>query len=128
MTPAPRKQPICPMNWFVHSVKADFTVWQSSYGVGALSSMIEVEDEHLPLHWEWLVSFSHISRRRLTNEEMKRVIKDWGIEQFEEDNHESGIARKFWLAVDPSYRKPCPCKDEEQVIEGDYVWSRKISS
>ena len=71
------------------------------------------------------MSFSMRGQRHLTKKEMNRVIKDWKMEEFEEDNHERGIARKFWMAVDPKYRIPCPCKDEEIVTEGDYQWSRK---
>lgn len=45
--------------------------------------------------------------------------------QFEEDNHLSGRARHYWMAVEPHLRRPCPCKDkEEPVHEGDFTWRK----
>lgn len=102
------------------------TPWQNEKGYCALSSVIQVKEDHTPLHWCWLVSFSYMGKRALNNKEIKSCLKDWGIEDFEEDNHEPGIARKFFLPVDPAFRKPCPCKNEEVVhYKGDYFYSRK---
>lgn len=36
----------------------------------------------------------------------------------EEDNHEPGIARHFWVPVDPARRVDCECKTTERVIVG----------
>lgn len=104
-------------------------IWMHTLGISALSSVIQVKDEHLPLHWEWLVSVSFSGQRRVKPEELKIFLDDFALRDFEEDNHEPGVARKFWMAVDPQYRKPCPCKDEELVTEIDgYQWSRKVKS
>jgi hypothetical protein len=108
--------------WSLIGVYPEYTAWQKG-AVRALSSLIEVEDEHLPLHHEWLVSFSQESRRPLNNKHIEKCLQDFGAIDFMEDNHERGIARKFWLAVDPKYRIPCPCKDEMTVNEGDYSYS-----
>ncbi|MEH6476671.1 MAG: hypothetical protein V7727_13345 [Sneathiella sp.] len=98
--------------------------WQNSRGVAAISSTVWVNDKDEPrLHWEWLVSFSMAGKRRLTIAEMTKAVADWGVQEFEEDNHEPGIARKYWLAIDPQFRKPCPCKDETIIVEGDYQYS-----
>lgn len=78
---------------------------------------------------EWLISISRRKRRskRCKNREVRRLLRDFAMWPCEEDNHELGIARKFWLPVDPSERGVCECKtDEEQVVESDgYTWSRK---
>lgn len=115
----------CPSNgWALLKITPDYTAYQKGEW-SALSSLVQVEDEHLPLHWEWLVSFSRMGRSRLTNKEIAQCLRDFDAEAFEEDNHERGVARKFWYAVDPQYRKPCPCKDEMVITEGDYQFSTK---
>lgn len=120
-----RKYPQEP-GWSAIGVNKDHTAWQKGY-VYALSSLISVMDEHQPAHFEWLVSFSKMGKRRLSNAEIQPVLKAFGIEDFEEDNHEKGIARKFWLAVEEKYRKPCPCKDEMIITEGEYQYSVKVT-
>lgn len=110
--------------WNFIEINENWTAWQKG-NVCALSSVIQVEDEHLPLHWEWLVSFSNMGKKVLSNDELKQPLKDFGAEEFEEDNHEKGIARKFFMAVEPRFRKPCPCKDEILITEGEYQYSIK---
>lgn len=110
--------------WVLVGLTPDYTAYQKG-NYCALSSVVEVMDEHLPLHWEWLVSFSAVNRKRLSNAEVAQCLRDFGAGDFEEDNHERGIARKFWKAVDPQYRKPCPCKDEAVIFEGEYQYSVK---
>lgn len=116
---------IVPENgWSVIGVYEDYTAYQKG-GMCALSSVVQVSDEHLPLHWEWLVSFSIEGRKRLSNQQINKCLKDFKATHFEEDNHEKGIARKFWYAVEEEYRIPCPCKDEKVIVEGDYQYSVK---
>jgi hypothetical protein len=122
LPPVSRKQP--GFGWQLIEVLPQFTRWQKGSWC-ALSSVALLHDEHQLPHWEWIVSFSNMGRGRLSNAEIKQCLQDFGAEDFEEDNHESGIARKFWLAVDPQYRKPCPCKDEEIITEGEYQYSVK---
>lgn len=117
----PRRKPQG-FGWIKIMENSDYTAWQNGQ-ICALSSMVHVSDEHQPAHWEWLVSFSKMGRERLTNKEIAPALKAFDAENFEEDNHESGKARKFWLAVDEKYRKPCPCKNEEVITEGDYQYS-----
>ena len=111
-------------NWSLQGIHKDFTAYQCGH-MCALSSLVYVEDEHLPPHWEWLISFSDMGTRRLSNHDIKKCLKDFDALDFEEDNHERGVVRKFWLAVDHQYRKPCPCKDETVIVEGDYQYSVK---
>lgn len=98
-------------------------MWQSGQ-YRALSSLVNIDDGHQPPHYEWVVSFSKSSRETLTDTEVKKCLKEFDALDFEEDNHEPGIARKFFLPVEHKYRKPCPCKDEEIVREGDHVYSK----
>lgn len=110
--------------WIIVEVNEQYTAWQNGH-ICALSSVVFVEDEHLPPHWEWLVSFSNMGRLRLSDYQVLKGLKAFNAENFEEDNHERGIARKYWLAVEEKYRKPCPCKDELVISEGDYKYSVK---
>jgi hypothetical protein len=110
--------------WTLLGISKPYTAWQKGH-ICALSSLVNVYDEHQPAHWEWLISFSNMGRKRLSNQEIAICLKDFGAEDFMEDNHESGIARKFWLAVDEKYRVPCPCQDENVIVEGDYKYSVK---
>ena len=112
--------------WTFLQFAAAGMAWQHRSGICAISSTIWVNDEHEPeLHWEWLVSFSVMGQSRVSDKRLKWVLKAWGMEEFEEDNHELGIARKFWLAIEPRFRKPCPCKDEIILTDGEYRWSEK---
>jgi hypothetical protein len=110
--------------WNCIGVYRNFTAFQKG-DICALSSVIEVADEHLPFHEEWLISFSVLGKQRCSNKHIKEALKDFHAEDFEEDNHVRGIARKFWKAVDPQYRVPCPCKNELVITEGEYQYSVK---
>ncbi len=108
--------------WDLIAVTPDYTAFQKG-SYCALSSVAFVSDEHLPPHWEWLISFSNQGQQRLNNTQIRQCLAAFQAEDFEEDNHEKGIARKFWKAVDEKYRQPCPCKDETIIAEGDYKYS-----
>lgn len=110
--------------WHMMDMNKDWTAYQKGKFC-ALSSLVNVYDEHQPAHWEWLISFSNMGRARLSDAEIKKCLRDFGAEDFMEDNHEPGVARKFWLAVEEKYRVPCPCQDEEVIVEGDYRYSVK---
>lgn len=75
--------------------------------------------------WHVSVSFGANGTRRLTDDELKPVLRDFGMTEAEEDNHEPGRARHFWLPVDPEHRVDCECKTTEQVhTEADgHRWS-----
>lgn len=111
-------------SWTMGLVTNHWTQWQCGH-LCALSSVVNIYDEHQPAHWEWLISFSNMGKKRLSNQEIAVCLKDFGAEDFMEDNHEPGNARKFWLAVDEKYRVPCPCQDETEIVEGDYRYSVK---
>ncbi len=108
--------------WEMRHFSDKYTAYQSG-NLCALSSTAFISDEHLPPHWEWLISFSSLGQRRLNDADIAKCLKDFGAEDFEEDNHEHGIARKFWKACEEQYRKRCPCKNETVITEGDYQYS-----
>lgn len=121
-----RRQPVSLENWIVIGVYKNFTAFQHKInGVRALSSLIHVKEDHLPPHWEWLISFSIMGKKRVPKNMVKWCLEQFGSEDFEEDNHEPGIVREFFLAVDPELRVPCPCKDEILIRDGDYEYSVK---
>lgn len=92
----------------------------------AISELKEVELPGGGIGPTWIISISRMGARRPRIRETRRLLRDFGMWPCEEDNHEPGIARKFWLPVDPAERGICECKtDEEQVVEPDgYTWSR----
>lgn len=120
--PVERRKPSA--SWSMGLVTPEWTQWQCGH-MCALSSVVNVYDEHQPAHWEWLLSFSNMGKKRLSNQDIAICLRDFGAEAFMEDNHEPGVARKFWLAVEEKYRVPCPCQDEEVIVEGDYKYSVK---
>lgn len=67
----------------------------------------------------WLVSVS-CGGGRATDREVRRALRAFGAVGAEEDNHEPGIARKFFLVADPAKRGICECKtDETTIVEPD---------
>jgi hypothetical protein len=73
---------------------------------------------------QWHVSISSAGRRPKPHE-LRRALHAFGMVGTEEDNHHPGIARHFWLPVDPAHRTSCQCKvDEDVIVEpGDYAWT-----
>lgn len=110
--------------WQLDHVAQDYTVWRKGHFV-CLSSVVLIDDEHQPPHYEWLISFSWDGVRMLSDQHIQECLTDFHALNFEEDNHEKGIVRKFWLAIDEKYRRPCPCKDEILITEGEYQYSQK---
>jgi hypothetical protein len=80
---------------------------------------------------QWHVSMSKrndgetVASKRPTAEECRQALACIGMVGAEEDNHHPGVARHFWMPVDPARRVSCECKVTEQVIvEPDgYKWS-----
>lgn len=66
---------------------------------------------------QWYVSVSRLARdRRPSDREVRRVHKVFRMRGSEEDNHVPGVARHFWLVVDPALRVDCECKDAEDTL------------
>jgi hypothetical protein len=67
----------------------------------------------------------HRQPERPEPEDVRRARRAFGLAETEEDNHHPGVARHFWMPVDPAKRVECECKtDETTVVEGDgYRWT-----
>ena len=78
---------------------------------------------------QWHISISNGGRYRPTQAEVDRALRDFDMVGAEEDNHHPGIARHFWMPVDPAFRVPCECKEDEvEVVDADgYRWSNDAS-
>lgn len=95
-----------------------------------LSSLIHAEFRG-QLRWQWLVTVSASGprgRQRATDVELSRALRDFGMERAEEDNHQPGVSRAFFLLCDAKPDDPavCECKETEEVIvEPDgFAWSK----
>jgi hypothetical protein len=73
--------------------------------------------------WTWLVSVSSRGRRAKAHE-IRRALRAFGMQLAEEDNHQPGMARMFFMPVDVAFRGVCECKvDEDVIVEADgYRW------
>lgn len=108
------------MNWRKGGRTPHGQRWIHPSGLVVVSSL-----DTTPRGPEWHVSVSK-SGGRCTPEEAALACRDFGIAGAEEDNHTSGLARHFWMAVDPAKRTDCECKEtEETIVEGDYAWQRE---
>lgn len=76
---------------------------------------------------EYHLSISKDGRKRCTSYEARAVLKQFGLDGAEEDNHvPHGIVRNFWRPVAENIiGMECECKEDEPAIvedKGDYVW------
>ena len=73
---------------------------------------------------QWHISVSSRGRRPKPHE-IRRALRALGMVGAEEDNHHPGVARHFWLPVDPAHRVGCECKAAEDTITGPdgYQWT-----
>lgn len=92
--------------------------YTNPFGVVACST-VEIVNGRLEYH----VSFS-VNGDRVPQGFMEALIRQWGLESFEEDNHvPNGKVRNFWHKVE-GRQEACPCKENEKPTEevGGYVW------
>lgn len=67
---------------------------------------------------QWHVSISRYPNRA-DKRDVERALRDFGMVGAEEDNHEPGTARHFWLPVDAEHRmfgKRCPLHGEQVAL------------
>jgi hypothetical protein len=88
-------------------------------------SAVEVPEKEIG--FEYHISITKFGMRRCDSNEAKWVLKQFGLEGWEEDNHVPyGIARHFWRpVVENLVGMDCKCKaDEPEIVEdkGDYIW------
>lgn len=95
----------------------DAEVWWR-HGLKVLSSLgtMEAPDSSGDLLPTWLVSVSREGTSMPSDADMKRVRRDFDVRQGDEDNHESGTARKLFLVVERARRVDCECKTDETVV------------
>ena len=101
--------------------KAD--VWDRS-GLRVLSELAYADlPDGAGVGPQWFVSVSY-RRKRAPEKLVQRALRAFRMVGAEEDNHHPGVARGFWLPVDPAHRVDCECKVSELTItEPDgYRW------
>ncbi len=64
---------------------------------------------------QWHISFTN-DGRRCTDEEVRQSLACFRLTGADEDNHEPGMARHYWMPLDPARRAECECKTTEKVI------------
>lgn len=72
----------------------------------------------------WHISISK-DGQRAGDDICQATLATFGLEGADEDNHEPGVGRNFWLPVDPSKRTGCECKETERVVvePNGHVWT-----
>lgn len=107
-----------------HIRALSYSVWYRS-GVMVVSAleMADAPDGRGDMIPQWHISIAG-NRRRSTDVEVRQTLVCFGMMDAEEDNHHPGVARHFWLTVDPARRVDCECKTtEETIVEMDgYRW------
>lgn len=104
-----------------------FLMFRHLLGFGVISAVeVAKDDDGIERGPEYHISISK-NGGRCTAEEAQLVLKDFGLEGAEEDNHvPSGFVRNFWRPVaDPMVGLECACKESEpKMVEdkGDFVW------
>jgi hypothetical protein len=73
---------------------------------------------------QWHISISAMGKRPKEHH-VRRALRAFGMVSAEEDNHHPGVARHFWMPVDPAHRVECQCKtDEDVIVDPDgYEWT-----
>lgn len=109
-----------------------YSVWRRR-GVFVISALTSAElpDGSGETGSQWHVSMSRWAAgvaTRASDEECRQTLACLGLAGAEEDNHEPGIARHFWVPVDPARRRDCECKETERVVvEPDgHRWSTPL--
>jgi hypothetical protein len=101
--------------------------WANGSIIACASRHAAVESHHSKL----IVPSYHlsisVSGQRASDDVIRGVLADFGLEGAEEDNHSCGNARHFWLDEGRAVQPECECKGtEETVIEPDgYRWQRE---
>lgn len=107
-------------------------VWmQTSLGLSVISAVEVAQDkdgiDRGPEYHISISKFGRDKRIRCDSSEAQYVLRAFGLEGAEEDNHvPHGIVRNFWRTVaEPMIGLECACKADEPAIredKGDYVW------
>ena len=96
-------------------------------GLNVISALEVVNDpDDIDKGPEYHVSVSKTGGR-CTRNEARFVLKAFGMQDSEEDNHvPGGFVRNFWMPVAEKYiGHECPCKENEPAMiedKGDFIW------
>jgi len=84
-------------------------IWDHSFaGIRVISTVEVVDGRGIELH----LSVSGGFGQKFPSEwEILKVRKDFGAENFEQDDHGSKVAH-LWLPIEKDKRGECPCKEE----------------
>lgn len=100
------------------------SAWTRS-GARVISTLVLAElPDRSGIGPQWHISVTHKGKRP-RDTDVRAMKRAFGMQSAEEDNHHPGMARNFFLPVDPKHRVDCECKEDEQVIvEPDgYTWT-----
>jgi|APDOM4702015159_1054818.scaffolds.fasta_scaffold43601_3 hypothetical protein len=104
----------------------------SAWQRGPLKVISALEWAELPdgsgyLGLQWHISVSRWPERA-NDDDVKRALRDFGMLGAEEDNHEPGVVRNFWMPLDADARVDCECKTTEVVLveQDGHVWTNAV--
>lgn len=102
------------------------SMWTHRDGTQVISELCNAElpDGSGEVGLQWHISVAR-PKARASAGEVQRALLAFGMSGTEEDNHEPGNARHFWLPVDPARRVECECKVTDTVVRDadGHVWS-----
>lgn len=105
------------------------SIWMRN-GIVAMSTLelAEAPDGKGDSIPQWHISFSRGGEERCADREVNQALVCFGLVGAEEDNHHPGIARHFWMPLDPSRRVDCECKaSEKTIVDADgYRWTTPV--
>lgn len=96
------------------------------HGIRAISTVVMAKAPNGPeVIPQYHISFSLIAgEARATDRDCAVCLASFHLTGADEDNHEPGRARHFWMPLDPRHRVECECKDETIIVEPDgHRWS-----
>lgn len=122
-------KPLVPKgSWIEISTQGLNSNWPTrAFRHGELCVISAVEVPEKEIGFEYHISITKNGMKRCDSQEAKWVLKQFGLDGFEEDNHVPyGIARHFWRPVaEKLVGMECKCKNTEPTIiedKGDYIW------
>lgn len=129
MTANPRPKEPCGNDWVLIDEPAVDGIRMARWRSGPILATSSVIKARLPdgsgqTGPQWLVAISQNGKRPKPHH-VRRALRAFGMTQAELDSHHPGVARHYFLVVDPTKRVDCECKAEETtVVEKDgYAWS-----
>lgn len=112
----------------LHEQSLDLKIYDRG-DVRAISTIVFAKAPNGPeMVLQYHVSFAlRVGGGRVSDAECARALASFHLTGAEEDNHEPGRARHFWMPLDPMYRVECECKDERIIVEPDgHKWSTPL--